>query len=387
MDLDIRKCGYSFDKKSVKFYCSKNNYPDLQDFESVYVTGTFNGWLNTGDSSWLMKKQQEKGKTVFVLEKKIEDILVPGNSGFPEFKFFGLSDNSCHILGEKPGAGNVFLGNKLILFSDEDFEEVEKLNKVPGVYKELKDFDLNCPACRAELSNVRLVPGTKALYRGYHPCKKSRGWLDTENDRILLVRKALDLYGIKSDITLSGYEGIDERAGESVCQQLLQMENKNNRLCVNIDYNLVYFHSDAVEFLNIIQRIAKFILEHPAPYYLHCRLGSDKTGVIAAVFASLCGAGWKEIAEDFEKTNDCGIGEFRSRKILRYSLQRLTGFDPEGSDNLAYTMQSLFLKEKLLKAGEIEKLIKKLNTESKRKETDFFDFSFRHICAKKSANC
>ena len=128
------------------------------------------------------------------------------------------------------------------------------------------------------------------------------------------------------------------------------------------------------------------MLEHPGPFYIHCRLGSDRTGVTVAVFSALCGASWKEIAEDYEKTSNCGIGEFRNRRLLQYSLKKLTGFDPSGSKNLAHLMQSVFIKENILNSKEIEALIKKLNTEPRKKETDFFDFSGNHICAKKSAN-
>lgn len=386
MQLDSRKFGYKFDKDKFEFYCSKEEYPDLQDFESVYVTGTFNGWLNTGDSDWLMARKTEKGKTVFVLEKNLENIMVPGNSGYPEFKFFGLSENSCRILSEKLDSPNVFLGNKLILLNSYEIDEAEKLKKRTGIFREMEDFDLECPACRSEISNFRRAPGTKALFRGYHPYKKSRGWMDTENERISLVRKGLELYGIKSDITLCGYESVSSLAEETPCGLIDEMEKKNNRLCVNIDYNLVYFHSDAAEYLAALQKIARFMLEHPGPFYIHCRLGSDRTGVTVAVFAALCGASWKEIAEDYEKTSFCGIGEFRSRRLLQYSLKKLTGYDPSGSKNLAHLMQSLFIKENILKAAEIETLIKKLNTEPRKKETDFFDFSGHHICAKKSAN-
>lgn len=386
MELDSRKCGYRFNKDVFEFYCYKDEYKDLVDSESVYVTGTFNGWLNSGDSDWLMTRKNEKGKIVYILEKNLEKILVPGNSGFPEFKFFALSENSFHVLQEKTNAPNIFLGNKLILLSKSDFEEADKLRKKSGIFKELESFDLNCPACRAEIANFRRVPGTRALFRGYHPYKKSRGWMDTENERINLVRKGLELYGIKSDITLCGYEAISTLAEETESPEIQEMEQKNNRLCVNIDYNLVYFHPDAAEYLNALQKIAKFMISHPGPFYIHCRLGSDRTGVTCAIFSALCGASWKEIAEDYEKTNDCGIGEYRNRKLLQYSLKKITGYDPSGSKNLAKLMQSVFIKENILKASEIENLIKKLNTEPRKKETDFFDFTGNHICGRKSAN-
>ena len=62
MKLDAKKLGYRIIEDNIEFYCCMENYPDLQEFESVYISGTFNGWLFTGDSSWLLKKTQEKIK-------------------------------------------------------------------------------------------------------------------------------------------------------------------------------------------------------------------------------------------------------------------------------------------------------------------------------------
>lgn len=384
MELDSKKCGYRIEGNDLEFYCFRDNYPDLQDFESVYVSGTFNGWLKTGDSSWLLKKSVEKGKEVFLLKKPLQVINVPGNSGFPEFKFFGLSDNSCHLLGEKEGARNVFLTNKLVLLSDEDFEAADKLNKEACVFKKLEDFDLDCPACRAEISNVRIVPGTKCLLRGYHPYKKSRGYMDTETDRLRLVQEAMEIYGVKTDITLSGYEFAQEMAGETMPKQMEEIEKKNNRLCVNIDYDLVYFHSDCFEFFNTLQKISRFIIDHAGPYYIHCRLGSDRTGVTSAIFAALCGASWDEIAMDYEGTNNCGIGEYRNRKFLQYSIGKMLGKDPVQADNLCQVMKDYFIGSKLLKEKEVEKLITRLTAPIKKKETDYFNFKGEHICAKRA---
>ena len=69
-----------------------------------------------------------------------------------------------------------------------------------------------------------------------------------------------------------------------------------------------------------------------------------------------------------------------------YSLKKLTGVDILNSDDLSAVFRNLFINEGLLKEAEIDKLIKKLNTDPKKKETDYFDFSGQHICAKKSAN-
>ena len=64
----------------------------------------------------------------------------------------------------------------------------------------------------------------------------------------------------------------------------------------------------------------------------------------------------------------------------------MTGKDPAAVKDLAKLMQTFFLSENILKASELEKLIKKLNNAPRKKETDYFDFNNNHICAKRIAN-
>ncbi|MBQ5471098.1 MAG: tyrosine-protein phosphatase [Treponema sp.] len=387
MKIDVKEFGYRFlDNDTFEFYCDKSLYPEIQDDESIYVTGSFNGWLSSADSSWKMELIKKNKEVYYSLIKSVSSIMIPGNSGFPEFKFFRLSNVSYNLIEDDENKRpNIFLKNKIIVRDNEEFERLKFYQTHHEFEKTLQDFDLNCPACRAEIANFRLVPGTKCLYRGYHPFKKSRPEMDTEEQRIALVQKAMDLYGIKSDITLCGYELASEYLGETVPDSIQKIEEKNNRLCVDIEYNLVYFHSDAAEYSVTLRNICQFIINHPGPFYIHCRLGSDRTGVTCAVLASLCGATWKDICEDFEKTTHCGINEIRDRKILQYSIQKMIGYDPSGSKDLAKLMQRYFIKEEILTAKEIDKLIKKLNTPGRKKETDFFDLTGNHICAKRSA--
>lgn len=41
--------------------------------------------------------------------------------------------------------------------------------------------------------------------------------------------------------------------------------------------------------------ILRFMIEHPAPYYLHCNTGKDRTGLLCAIVEALMGASYKEI--------------------------------------------------------------------------------------------
>ncbi|MDY3908321.1 MAG: tyrosine-protein phosphatase [Eubacterium sp.] len=45
--------------------------------------------------------------------------------------------------------------------------------------------------------------------------------------------------------------------------------------------------------------ILRFMIEHPAPYYLHCNTGKDRTGLLCAILEALMGASYKEIIQDY----------------------------------------------------------------------------------------
>lgn len=383
--MDYKKTGYRFTSgKTIEFVLVPEEYEDkIENDESVFVQGSFNNWLNSADSSWKLSESEDDGKKIYMLRKKVSDISIPGNSGFPEFRFFAISNNSYHTIDQNPQIeGFTMNQNKLILNSDKDCEEVLKLEKLCSQIISLSDFDLECPACRSQITNIRPVPGTKCFYRGYHPFKKSRPEYDTENARISLVQSFYEIYGIKSDITLSGFEGPLTQNGETLPECIKKIEQAQNRLCVNLDYYVVYFHSQASEYAKNISQIAKFIINHKGPYYIHCRLGSDRTGVTCAVFASLCGASWEQIARDYERTSRMGIGEVRSRNLLKYSLTNITGKNPQTTENLQEDMKQYFLRENILSEKEIEELISTLQKNPEKKETDYFDFTENHICKK-----
>ena len=80
-----------------------------------------------------------------------------------------------------------------------------------------------------------------------------------------------------------------------------------------------------------------------------------------------------------------GIAEYRNRRLLQYSLTKMLGRNPADSKDLAYLVQSYFIKENILTMAEIKSLIDKLLVPPKKKETGYFDFTENHICAKKNA--
>ena len=55
-------------------------------------------------------------------------------------------------------------------------------------------------------------------------------------------------------------------------------------------------------FKNGLRDHFRFMLSHEGPYYIHCRMGKDRTGFMCAVLEALAGASYSEIADDYAKS-------------------------------------------------------------------------------------
>lgn len=337
--------------------------------ESVFITASFTLWSK--DEGFKMERQ--KDTNIWNLAKPLGETRVPGNSGFPEFNFLIFTeDKAFNLSGETPlsqktlqtysPTAKSFCGNFVILNEEETacFTELKAHEKELLKIQSLKDYDLKNPDERKRISNVRKVPHTTQLWRGYHPYKKSRPNFDTENTRLKLVNKLIKQNRIKSIITLCGNERPEKALKENISHYVQKIQRQNNQLFIDTSYETVYFLSHSKEFSNVLTEISLFMLSHLAPFYIHCRLGSDRTGTISAVFAALCGAAWAEITQDYEKTSKAGFGEFRSKRLLEYSFTKLLGKNPNEYDNLQAEIEDYFIRQGILSKVQIEKLQKKL---------------------------
>ena len=279
----------------------------------VFLEGSFNGWAKK-NSSWELEKYKY---STWTYECNLEDVMVPGNSGFPEFKFYVIAEVEYEVriveatsIRKKdeimePAMPNPFPGflmatNSLILLPTDNPSVVIENTKTAEKLKKLKQFNLENPQDVATISNFRLVPGTTKLFRGYHPYKISRPNYDTEEKRIALVNKQLKDNGVKSIITLSGDESVDVKK-EQISVYVSDIRQAGNQLFIKTSYNTVYYASNSREFGNMIADVIRFIGSHPGPYYVHCRLGTDRTGVVSANLAALCGASWKKLPRIIKK--------------------------------------------------------------------------------------
>lgn len=338
----------------------------------VFLEGSFNGWAKK-NSSWELEKYKY---STWTYECNLEDVMVPGNSGFPEFKFYVIAEVEYEVriveatsIRKKdeimePAMPNPFPGflmatNSLILLPTDNPSVVIENTKTAEKLKKLKQFNLENPQDVATISNFRLVPGTTKLFRGYHPYKISRPNYDTEEKRIALVNKQLKDNGVKSIITLSGDESVDVKK-EQISVYVSDIRQAGNQLFIKTSYNTVYYASNSREFGNMIADVVRFIGSHPGPYYVHCRLGTDRTGVVCANLAALCGASWEEIAADYQKTNEMGIKEFRDYRLLQYSFEKMLGKKISEIEDLQKEVSDYYLREKFITQAELDSLLKNL---------------------------
>lgn len=346
---------YSVRDKKVSFYVAQESMDADTELDGVYIKGSFTAWKKEKD--FFLEKKSEK---LWCLEVPLEKVSVPGNSGCPEYKFVVITaEGEMELPCPDDTRRTLFTNNVLVLSSSEE-ENIVEVNKLYGKIKSLSDWDLSKESELDLLSNVRRVPGTKNLFRGYHPYKKSRPTFDTETLRSKHVNEFIEKNKVKSIITLCGNEGIDEFLGETITPYVLNIQREKNQCFIDTSYETVYFDSCGKEYGDTVHKIVTFINSHPAPFYIHCRLGSDRTGTMSATLAALCGASWEEIACDYETTAKMGISEYRNRKLLCYSLSKVVGEDVKKCPNLKERISHSFLSRGILTEEEILSLRNKL---------------------------
>jgi len=349
---------------------------------SCYVRGSFNGWKSVEQCKLTLDAESN----CWTVTLPFDYVNQPGNSGQPEYKFYvngSYKDAPSWLTnGYKFKNGS---NNQIVVFSTDDFEQIKQNSEQANVIRELSSFNLSSDVDRAVIANFRCVPGTKNLYRSYHPYKatdhKNNGNL-TEYERLHYVKYLAAANGIRSDICLS--ENEEKSLTTYTCNSVKYQEvipiyynriiAEKNVLYVNAgkgtpSYNEVYYNSTSSTFGAWVKEIVEFIISdsHPAPFQIHCRLGTDRTGVFCGVLAALCGASWEQIAEDYQHSNDMQIREFRDYHILAYSFRKILGVeDLSQVDDLSKAMCEYFITKGFLTQTQIDALVQKLNADVER---------------------
>jgi len=122
------------------------------------------------------------------------------------------------------------------------------------------------------------------LYRGFSP-------INPTDHRAEMTDRLLSETDVKTIINLDG-EDLAKR---------LQYPNYEKsfyagRTIVPIDFK---FDPRASSFENAIQTIIQTIIEQQGAFYIHCRYGRDRTGVVCMVLEALCGVPLDGLVEDY----------------------------------------------------------------------------------------
>ncbi|WP_294427408.1 tyrosine-protein phosphatase [uncultured Treponema sp.] len=341
---DRQKC-FIEDKENsrILFIFDHATWGQIQPVESAYVCGSFNSWQENED----FKMHYSPELNLHYLAVDFSKVSIIGNSGYPEYKFC-INHEFIWLQGINfIPPGYAFFSsdrNLVIVHEGEDLSEVIKESNIGETIKSLSDFDLNTREGQEEISNFRLVPGTKKLFRCFHPFYSTGGRsnrYETEKTRIELVQKLCEEEGIKSDINLTDdytiYAGedihwYDGTSGKVTIPDFYQKMLDSNSVCNVMSasevvpyYDYVYTKPRGELFGEWVQNVVYFIIDdaHEAPFSIHCAIGTDRTGVFSALLGGLCGATWNEVAEDYQKTNRMGINEYRSKALLAQAFQNL----------------------------------------------------------------
>ena len=385
---DCKKCFIEDSEKSVIiFIYDHKTWNQTAAIESAYVCGSFTSWEERED----FKMQAAPELDLHFLAVDFSKVSIIGNSGYPEYKFC-INHEFIWLQGINfITPGYAFFSsdrNLIIVHKEDDLSEIIRESNIGESVKSLSDFDLTTREGQEEISNFRLVPGTKKLFRCFHPFYSTGGRssrYETEKARIELVQKLSEEEGIKSDINLTDDYTI--YAGEEVhwhdgtngkvtippyYRKILESGSVCNVMSASEVvpyYDYVYTKPRGELFGEWVQVVVNFIIDekHESPFSIHCAIGTDRTGVFSALLGGLCGATWQEVAEDYQKTNRMGINEYRSKALLAQAFQNLLQVEdiskiPDLQKALCHYFTTTLLHGKpILTEEEIKALILKLD--------------------------
>ncbi len=359
---------FSPDGKQVTFtFCNRDF--GLRRARKVYLIGSFNEWKHVPDPFWeFLETPAAAGTRELTLPA--DSLHKPGNSGYPEFKYMIFNRQGKFIelvppVADTSDSGMLyhFLNNLLLFFPGEDPASALAEARAAERVFTLDHFDLESAIDRKKIANFRLVPGTRNLYRSYHPYKKSFIAFDTEEARSRLVKELMIEHAVRSVICLSGEEDPNPALAEEISSRHAEIIQSGNELFIDTSYEAAYYHTGENDFLAVMAEIVHFIATHPAPYQVHCRLGSDRTGVVSAFLAGLCGATWAEITADYISTREMGIREFRNPRLLAWAISHFTTEPLQPEHTVTLELRAALLDSGLVTPELVDKAIYNLVSE------------------------
>lgn len=379
IDETNKQITFIFSTSSKRFNISKS------EISKVYVYGSLSVWDKT-DEGYRLTNYSSDG--CFYRTMSFTEAERVGNCGQVEFLFHVVKadgsdyDVRSHSSWEGGIDSRLVFDNKmLVAMPGDDLDEIAQRWAYAKYVKPLSEWNLTDSMEQARISNFRRVPGTRHLYRSYHPFDPSRPQYDTEVQRLNYVRHFAEQFGIQSDIALSG--DMTANAGKTyscggkeytitIPEYYQSIIAKNNVLYVGTQnghtpsYNHSLYYSNEERFAEWIKETVEFIIDdaHPVPFQIHCALGADRTGVFSATIAALCDANWEDISYDYYRTSELRVEEYRHPNTIRYSLRHMCGTDPATDNTFNDAIKQHFIQGGWLTANQIAALKAKLNSQN-----------------------
>ena len=137
---------------------------------------------------------------------------------------------------------------------------------------------------------------TEVIYRGHSPVDpkyksvmcKSAAKLTRENNIATMINMNQDLEEVEKDVLFS----------DSSSPYYKELLNNDSVSVVQLNGE----KSFSKNFKTGMKKHIKFMLNHESPYYIHCRMGKDRTGFLVALLGALDGATYQEIGEDYAES-------------------------------------------------------------------------------------
>lgn len=355
------------------------------DISKVYVYGSISAW-NNADEAYNLTGYSDDG--CYYRTMPFSAVERVGNSGQPEFLFhvYKKDGSDYTVRSHSSWEGGidsrlVFINNgenMVVAMPGDDLDEIHQRCLYAQYVKPLAEWNLTDSMERARISNFRRVPGTKHLYRSYHPYDPSRTQYDTEVKRLFYVQQFAAQFGICNDIALSGNAtghagNLFTCAGQqytiTIPEYYQSIIANNGVLYVGTsnghtpDFNHAIYHSDGERFAQWIKEVVEFIIDdaHPGPFEIHCAIGADRTGAFSETLGALCDAAWDDLQYDYYRTSEMRIQEYRHPNTIRYCIRHLCGVDPATDPTFNEAVKQHFIQGGWLTAAQIDALKEKLN--------------------------
>lgn len=135
------------------------------------------------------------------------------------------------------------------------------------------------------VSAGKIIPGR--LWRGFSP-------INPADNRAFYADRLLSKTPVRTAINL---DGEDEKKRSSYAGY---RDSFYSGLTV-VPVMMTFSPGDAA-FSENIKTVFRGISENKGPYYIHCRYGRDRTGLVCMILEGLCGASMEEISSDYMKS-------------------------------------------------------------------------------------